>query len=437
MNAPSTPAEAQDPSETPPPWHPLWRLLFRFSFLYFVLYAFSYPMSFFPLGALLTSWPGPIWERIVGFVGSTFFDLPQELLTRKITGSGDTTFDYVQLFSILVLTTLGAVLWSVLDRRRLHYRRWTPWLSASARFFVGAVILFYGFGKVFHLQFSLPSPVRLLTQYGDSSPMGLAWTFMGASPGYSMFAGLGEVIGGLLLFFRRTATLGALILVGVMSNVVMLNLCYDIPVKLFSMHLLLFSLALLVPDRKRLTALVLNRAAEPMKLAPLFERHELQSIAAGIKKLAVVILLGFNLKVALHYKELDAVKPPLYGIHEVESFVLNDEERPPLLTDEKRWQAVIFYWTGRIAVQGMDGKIDRFSVELDSENNTMALSGFEGQAEDDEAAWSFERPTPDTLILTGELAGDSYRITTREKDLDSFTLTSRGFRWINERPFNR
>lgn len=419
------------------PWHPVKRILFRFSCLYFVLYAFSYPMSFFPLGALLTSWPGPIWQRIVNLSGTLFFDLSPELLKRKPSGSGDTTFDYVQLFSMVLMAVVGALLWSMLDRRHLHYRAWVPWLTAGVRFFVGGVILFYGFGKLLHLQFPAPSLNRLLTPYGDSSPMGLAWTFMGASAGYSFFAGLGEVVGAVLLFFRRTTTLGGLILIGVMGNVVMLNLCYDIPVKIFSSHLLLFSCALLVPDFKRLAALALNRTAERVEPIPLFAHPVRQQVAALIRGLVVVVLLVFNLVVAVKYKKEDSVKPPLYGIYDVETFTLNNEERAPLLTDLKRWKAVVFNWPGRVSIQGMDGTFKKYNVKVDLERNSMALSGFKGEYEDTEAHWSFERVSANTLAMEGELEGDRIRVLAHERDLDSFLLLNRGFHWINERPFNR
>ena len=46
--------------------------------------------------------------------------------------------------------------------------------------------------------------------YGDSSPMGLVWTFVGASVGYEIFSGLFEAISGYLLFWRRTALVGSL-----------------------------------------------------------------------------------------------------------------------------------------------------------------------------------------------------------------------------------
>ena len=67
-----------------------------------------------------------------------------------------------------------------------------------------------------------------------------------------------------MLFFRRTVLLGGMGAAGVM-NVVLLNYCYDVPVKLLSTHLFLMALFLLVPDAGRLWAvLVMNRAVEPV-----------------------------------------------------------------------------------------------------------------------------------------------------------------------------
>jgi hypothetical protein len=49
-------------------------------------------------------------------------------------------------------------------------------------------------------QFPAPTQDRLMQSYGDSSPMGLLWTFMGASEPYTMFVGFAEMISGILLF---------------------------------------------------------------------------------------------------------------------------------------------------------------------------------------------------------------------------------------------
>ena len=116
-------------------------------------------------------------------------------------------------------------------------------------------------------QDSMPRDFQMTRTYGESSPMGLLWTFMAASPAYTFFAGLGETVGGLLLVFRRTATVGALIIFGVMVNVMMLNFCYDVPVKQYSFHLVLMALLIALPDFPRLAnVLIWNRPTEPGNL---------------------------------------------------------------------------------------------------------------------------------------------------------------------------
>jgi uncharacterized membrane protein YphA (DoxX/SURF4 family) len=115
------------------------------------------------------------------------------------------------------------------------------WLRVYVRYVLAAAMLGYGMAKVFKSQFPAISDMRLMQPYGDSSPMALLWNFMGFSTAYTIFVGAAEVLGGLLLLFRRTATLGALVVIAVMSNIVMLNFCYDVPVKLYSVHLWLMA----------------------------------------------------------------------------------------------------------------------------------------------------------------------------------------------------
>jgi len=55
-----------------------------------------------------------------------------------------------------------------------------------------------------------------------------------------------------LLVFRRTSLIGAMLAVPVMANVVLLNFAYDIPVKLYSIHLLIMALAVIAPNAHRL-----------------------------------------------------------------------------------------------------------------------------------------------------------------------------------------
>ena len=114
----------------------------------------------------------------------------------------------------------------------------------------------YGAVKVIKSQFPDPSLARLMQTYGDSSPMGLLWTFMGASKSYNIFTGGVECLGGFLLFIPRLTTLGALVSIGALANIFMLNMSYDVPVKLYSFHLLLMAVVLAAPDLRRLCRLL-------------------------------------------------------------------------------------------------------------------------------------------------------------------------------------
>ena len=125
-----------------------------------------------------------------------------------MTGSGDQTFNYVELATDVGTAALVAFGWSVVARFRSVRSTTIEASQILARYYLGWYLLIYGWVKVFPLQMPLPGPDRLLQPYGDSSPMGLAWTFIGASVGYQIFSGLAEVAAGYLLFFRRTARAG-------------------------------------------------------------------------------------------------------------------------------------------------------------------------------------------------------------------------------------
>ena len=92
---------------------------------------------------------------------------------------------------------------------------------------------------------SPPQWCMLTTPYGELNRFNVLWNFMGMSPGYMMFTGTIEIVGGLLLFFPRTAVAGYLLVIAVLSNVVALNWFYNVPVKVFSALLLLYALFLL------------------------------------------------------------------------------------------------------------------------------------------------------------------------------------------------
>jgi hypothetical protein len=411
-------------------------MLFRFAFVYLVVYILPFPLSYGPFVVRVAQPYTEAWNAVVPWVGEHIFGVT---ITVRPNGSGDTTYNYVQVFCFFVLAVIGAGLWSLLDRRRPSYPRLYHWLTVYVRFYLASTMIVYGAVKVIKSQFPDPSLDRLVQPFGDASPMGLLWTFMGASASYNVFSGAGEMLGGLLLTTRRTTLLGALVSIGVMGNVVLLNFSYDVPVKLFSLHLLGMAVFLCLPDLRRLASfLVLNRAVEPAALRPLFPWRRLNVTTVVVRTAVVVAYVAFTLYQAdatrRQYGDL-AARSPLRGIWNVEEFEINGEARPPLVTDATRWRRVIFDYPGMIAVQLMSDRRQRYVLKLDADAHTLALS------RRDDPAWktdlSYEEPQPGLLTLEGTLDGRTIRAHLRRSDETEFLLVSRGFHWINEYPFNR
>ncbi len=420
----------------PPPW-PAWhRIAFRFAATYLVLYNLPFPASLIPGFWKLAGAYRSLWFRVVPWVGSHVFGAT---ITVHPNGSGDTTFNYVQVFCFAVAAVVATLIWTLIDRKHREYSRLHDWLRIFVRFSLASTLIQYGAIKVIQSQFPDPGLDRLLQPFGDASPMGLLWTFMGASKGYNVFTGAAEILGGLLLTTRRTTLLGALVALGTLANVVALNLCYDVPVKLFSIHLLAMAVFLVLPDAARLSRMfLLGQAVEPAVVRPVFVRRELNRAALIVRTVWVVgytMLMLANAQSGRHkYGDL-AAKPAFYGIWNVEGFVLNGMAHPPLATDVSRWQRVIFDYREVLAIQDMSGSRRRCAMTLHTDTKTIALK------KRDDPDWSgylaYSQPDSTTLTLQGTAGPDSVQVSLRRVEAPNFLLRTRGFHWINEYPFNR
>jgi hypothetical protein len=416
-----------------PAWGPVKRILFRFAFVYLLLYNLPFPLYYIPYVGEALGWYRAFWSWLVPWTATNVFGT---VVTVRPNGSGDTTYNWVQVFCYLVLATAGALLWTLLDRRRTSYPRLAAGLRIYVRFVLAATMIGYGASKVIPSQFPEPPVGRMLQPFGDASPMGLLWTFMGASPAYTIFSGAAEMLGGLLLTFRRTALLGALVCIGVLTNVVMLNFCYDVPVKLYSSHLLLMAVFLAGRDLKRLAdLLVWNRRAEPAVERPIFRRRWLDLTAATVRTLLVAYLVYDSLAGTWQMTKtygVNAPKSPLFGIWNVEVFEADGKILPLVLGDAARWRRVVVDYPGGLGIQLMNDSRLRFYSE--EKKGQVELTP---RAEPN-TKWTFayRKLTPDTLFMQGTLDGRRIRARLRLTPPPEFRLKTRGFHWINEVPYN-
>jgi len=425
-----------------PPWSLATRILFRFCVVYFTLFALSTQIitSLIVIPNVDTPSPAslPPLRQIVGLAAAHLFHLAPTPAFFAETGSGDRPADWILAFCLLIFAVLGTALWSILDRRRPSYIALRKWFWLFFRFCLAGQMLTYALVKIVPLQMPYPPLTRLLEPFGNFSPMGVLWYSVGASPAYEIFAGSAEMLGGLLLLIPRTRTLGALICLADMTQVFVLNMTYDVPVKLFSFHLILMSLLLLAPDFRRLADFFfLRRPVAPPVYPPLFQSPRWNRLASLLQVVFVLWLIGTGIygdRDAWHEYGGGAPKPALYGIWNVESLTVDGKSSPPLLTDTTRWRRVVFDSRSRTAFQQMDDKDQYFRATIDPGRKTVALRR-PGDAQI-QGTLTYAQPSPDKLTLDGTLNQHSFHAELALCDRSQFMLVSRGFRWVQQYPYN-
>ena len=314
-------------------WSATQKILFRFFSIYFFLFAMS--------NQFLVSFAfDAVWRKVVPWFSATFLN---KIITTFTNGSGDTLYNWTSLLVYIIVAIFGTVIWTAFDQKRRGYSQLFNWLVVIIRYYVLYQMLIYGFAKLFYMQFQPPRLTRLIQPYGDSSPMGILWTFMGQSKGYTIFAGVGELVGGLFLLFRRTTLLGACIVFGVMANVMAMNFFYDVPVKILSSHLVLMSLFLIALDYRRIINFFFTNGSyvEPKIYPPHFKNPKLEKAKNIIKWILVLIGLGLMTFQMINMSKQygpNANRSKFYGLYEVETFVKNNDTIPPLATDEPQME---------------------------------------------------------------------------------------------------
>lgn len=418
-----------------------WQLLgFRFLLVFFSLNIFPFPLDYVPGLDVLTQWYSQIWHTIVPWVGAKVLKL-DEPITVFYSGSGDKTYDYVFLLIVFGCSSVVAVLWTWLAPQRRSHRQLLEALRIYVRYYLGVMMLVYGMAKVFHLQMPSLSLIQLVQQLGDKSPMGLAWTYVGYSPAFSMFAGLAEVIGGMLLFFRRTTLLGALLVAIVMFNVMVMNFTFDIPVKRYSTLLVLMAVFLIAPDVKRLMQVVLwNQATLPRRTyAVKLTRH--WRIAALVVKIifvgGVVGVNVYNSWQTMHAYGNRRPKPPIYGIFDVDQFIHGADTLPPLTTDTRRWKQLILQSPDYLHVKLMNDSLVYYPCSWDETAHRLTIKDTHRNANEPVAMFRYEQTDKSKLQLDGVIQQESVVVHLQERDLQTFRLMNNQFRWVQEYPFNR
>ncbi|WP_280488708.1 DoxX family protein [Nocardia farcinica] len=438
-------AEPPAGQTVPVRWNPLTRIVFRFCFVYFGLFCLLFAQIVFAfLGYVVTLLPDDamLWQMrtitpVVEWLGRTVFDT--EVVLRTDSGSGDQAFIWTLVFGILVVSVLATLVWTVLDRRRTEYRVLAGWFLIFLRLCLAGQMLFYGVAKLIPSQMPEPALQALLQPFGEFSLTSVLWLQVGSSPAYEILLGAAEVLGGVLLFLPRTALLGALLSLVAMAQVWVLNMTFDVPVKILSFHLLLLAVVLLAPEARRLLdALVLDRPTGRSTYPQPFRTPRSRRIAATAQA-----ALGVWMTAGLLYMGVDSwyefgggkAKPELYGIWEVTEFTVDGTPAPPLTTDENRWQRLVVEHEEMVTLQRMDGTlVPTLATTADNALTLTAPPTAPDATPTTLGTFTHDRPTPDQLRLDGQWNGHPVTIALTQRDLNEFPLRQREFHWIQDYP---
>ncbi len=408
-------------------------ILFRFCFIFiltFILLANN--GTFFFLQHLLVL-IRPFLIDLIRTFGKTFFDLSSN--ASYINGSGDTAMQWIQLLLILIFSAVGTLIWSLLDRKNKSYPRLYYWLTVMVRYYIAFMLLNYGMVKLTHSQFPFPTLLRLTEPLYKFSPMGLAWTFYGASNPYNIFMGIAEVMG-ILLLFRKTTTLGAIITFAVSVNIMATNYFFDVPVKLVSTALALLSLFLLAPNIQRLMGLLI--AQKTVKLiplpAPIYNKRWKKITMISIKVL--LLLLVFSGHIRQLISPIDYFKPyfdpeaELYGAYYIPNREYKNRAKNNI-PDE--WHQLIITTEKTLNIRNEEMDVIRYEYIKDPKKKEIKIID-----SDKSVVLEMKYHLENTGITLRNIhSPDSTSIFLEKIDMDNIDLKTRTFRWINEYPHNR
>lgn len=426
-------------------WSLARRVGFRFLFSYFILFFLTgQEVTSIPFSTPLIERYTKFWFGIAVWIGSHLFHIKYDFPMNG-EGSGDTTFQWILLPCYLALAGAATIVWSILDRRRPNYRRLYAWFRLLLRFSLATAMIVYGLVKVIPNQMPSPRSFTLLQRVGQLTPMRLLWTLMGASPAFQTFTGLAELLAGLLLLVPRTVLLGSLICAADMTMVFMMNMGYDVPVKIMSFHYLLMAVLLVAPDLRRLADLFLfNRPVAPAEVRPLAARKRWDQAVQILFVIFGVYMIGANLIEGIErYGDRNPPKPPLYGIWSVEEMTLDGKDVPPD-TAPGRWRWVTFERPSEMRLEMTTGSHENYAMKLNTAAKRMTLTRYQkdsqgkpllnaaGRSQKD-THWkgdlAFKEPETDALVLDGSLDGHPMHA-----KLLKMPLISKGFHWVLDPP---
>ena len=392
----------------------------RFFFIYFIIQ--TVPLD---------------WKYYKGLFSINWLDLRYGdifFITRYFPNFGSATGSFTDWAIIAVIAAVGSFLWAKKEKPGIDYGVLYYWLRTLLRYRLAIGIIGYGFIKFFPLQAPFPSISNLNTSYGDFTDWKLFSLSLGIVPGYESFLGGVELLAGILLFFRRTASIGAVIILVFTGNVFISNLAYEGGEYVYSFYLISMALFVFAYDAQRIYRLAaLGKPTIPNLFKPLFPGW--QENARIVVKITVifffVFVYGFKTYKGYKYDPYQFPKSKglagSSGIYNVAEFKINGKVSPYSATDPVRWKDVVFEKWATVSIRsnrpvildtanfeqiskkdeernyefaGSGGR-HYYSYTTDTVKHLLLLQNRNSHYQQDKLVLGYDRPDSTTIVLWG------------------------------------
>ena len=417
-------SQESTPLAAAPVWKPYEKILLQFFIIYFALQIIPLDWKFYAQVFSIN------WGE---FYYGDLFALSK--YTPRILSGGDNYLNWIILGAI---AAVGTFIWKKAEeskKQHLDYDQLYYWFRVALRYRLAVGVVAYGFLKLFLLQAPFPSISNLNTNYGDFTAWKIFTLSLGAAPVYEIFLGVVEILAGLLLLNRKTATIGAFIILCFAGNIFLSNLAYEGGEAVYSLFLTSIAFFLFLYDAPRLVNLLsLEQPTAPSTFKPVLTEQWQANARLALKTLFIFLFVGLYGLRAYQGSQVNPHNVPVSkglaeaaGIYNVKDFIINGDTIAYSTTDTTRWKDVVFEKWATLSIRSkrpviidstnfesvaksdadknyeLAGSASRhyYSYTIDSINHSLTLHNKNKHYKGEVLVWKYERPDANTIVLSG------------------------------------
>lgn len=286
---------------------------------------------------------------------------------KNIEFSSDTISLNILLGLLLILSLLLVL---GLQFFKVRSARIIPLFKLLSAYYIAAVFLKYGFDKIFKRQFYLPEPNILYSNFGSLTKDTLFWSTMGTSHIYSIVTGLIEVLAGVLILFKRTRIAGFFLALVIAINILLINIAFDISVKLFTLFLLMVVFFNLYPALKTTYAFFIQyKTVQLVNTTISINKWVHACICAGI--IGLILTPYFSSR---NFNDDKAERPFLHGAYQIEHFTSNNDS---LSRSDFPYRRFFIHRNNYIIFQKEDETMVDYFFEINEGAKQMTIRDYE------------------------------------------------------------